>query len=322
MDRNALLENLYLIQQGLQAITDAKAKQIKLIRSKRKAKLIQAQEFDAGTKKISEKLLKSSFYVVVYTAISQIIFFLFYLIFGQTALWSNLIWLLVIAAVLIWMIQKRMRQHSEKWLDGGIVIAEFVLLLASYAFFQAPVFGVILSVISIVLAFFVGRKFYPQWVEFINSLIRQSNDENYQKYQDTVARNQQLDASYNQQVAIIEQNTQDVLAVGQGWFPKDYYTPHAVAYFISSLENFKADSVKEMVQLYDDYCYKQEMKSQQELQMQMMRDFQDAHLQNQEEMIAQLQYSNVLQEHQIAATWAQVAATDNLANRVAVRRYY
>ena len=74
------------------------------------------------------------------------------------------------------------------------------------------------------------------------------------------------------------------------WYPKNYYSLNAVNYFISAVENFRADSVKEMVNLFEaakehEILIKAQTEINNSLKQQTL---------NQEKINKQLQYANVL----------------------------
>lgn len=47
--------------------------------------------------------------------------------------------------------------------------------------------------------------------------------------------------------------------IGSGWYPKSYYNLYAVGCFIQYIENYQADTVKEMVNLFEDSEHKRKM---------------------------------------------------------------
>lgn len=67
----------------------------------------------------------------------------------------------------------------------------------------------------------------------------------------------------------------ELIGLTSSWYPKDYYSMYAVDCFLSLVENFRADTVKEMVNLFETDQYRQNMlQKQQELQglLQQTRD--------------------------------------------------
>lgn len=110
-----------------------------------------------------------------------------------------------------------------------------------------------------------------------------------------------------------------VKANTEAWFPPDYYSLAAVEFFINALRNYKAETIKELVLLFDDHMYKEKMFSSQKKlleyqksiyqvgqeQLQMQRDQlisslrsevrQIKSLKNQQEISSLLQASNMLQ---------------------------
>lgn len=52
---------------------------------------------------------------------------------------------------------------------------------------------------------------------------------------------------------------EELVAQTQDWFPPDYYSLVAVGFFIDAVRNYKAETVKELVLLFDEHEYKEKM---------------------------------------------------------------
>ncbi|WP_049481865.1 hypothetical protein [Streptococcus constellatus] len=315
-DKTQLLNNLYIIRQGLTYIYEKGIALNNLENASRKAILIQeelADSFGDGSKPVSERLLKWSFYAVLMGALGNIAKFLFLGLWGEGNI-SELFWYLVASAVLVFLIQKKMRQHEGAWIGIGIFISIFIVLTTplniigiavksfmSIDILAAIVFG-IMSVVVVTVSLILGNIFYPKWVSFINQLIDEENrkrieenDMRVEEYRRQVERNKEIMQEKEQCELERSQTAQALSVFGQGWYPKDYYFMDAVDFFIASLENFKADNIKELVNLYDDTQYKA---TQLAYQAEMFQLQQEQYI-NSKRMVELLRYNNYMQAVQM-----------------------
>lgn len=315
-DKTQLLNNLYIIRQGLTYIYENGIALNNLENASRKAILIQeelADSFGDGSKPVSERLLKWSFYAVLMGALGNIAKFLFLGLWGEGNI-SELFWYLVASAVLVFLIQKKMRQHEGAWIGIGIFISIFIVLTTplniigiavksfmSIDILAAIVFG-IMSVVVVTVSLILGNIFYPKWVSFINQLIDEENrkrieenDMRVEEYRRQVERNKEIMQEKEQCELERSQTAQALSVFGQGWYPKDYYFIDAVDFFIASLENFKADNIKELVNLYDDTQYKA---TQLAYQAEMFQLQQEQYI-NSKRMVELLRYNNYMQAVQM-----------------------
>lgn len=63
--------------------------------------------------------------------------------------------------------------------------------------------------------------------------------------------------------------------IGAGWYPRDYYNLYAIGCFIQYIENYKADTVKEMVNLFEDSEHKRRMEQYQQESLNNQRAMQN-----------------------------------------------
>ena len=315
-DKTQLLNNLYIIRQGLTYIYEKGIALNNLENASRKAILIQeelADSFGDGSKPVSERLLKWSFYAVLMGALGNIAKFLFLGLWGEGNI-IELFWYLVASAVLVFLIQKKMRQHEGAWIGIGIFISIFIVLTTplniigiavksfmSIDILAAIVFG-LMSVVVVTVSLILGNIFYPKWVSFINQLIDEENrkrieenDMRVEEYRRQVERNKEIMQEKEQCELERSQTAQALSVFGQGWYPKDYYFMDAVDFFIASLENFKADNIKELVNLYDDTQYKA---TQLAYQAEMFQLQQEQYI-NSKRMVELLRYNNYMQAVQM-----------------------
>lgn len=113
----------------------------------------------------------------------------------------------------------------------------------------------------------IGQKNHEILME--NIQIAQENDRRMERYESRVQ------AWEEEQRRRIRSLTEELLGLTASWYPRDYYSMYAVDCFLSLVENFRADTVKEMVNLFETDQYRKNMlEKQQELQslLQQTRD--------------------------------------------------
>ncbi|MDY4023305.1 MAG: hypothetical protein SPF57_04450 [Streptococcus orisratti] len=293
MDRTETLNKLYDISDGIQKIVDCQTRQVSLVNEMREAKLEQVEEYDDSN--ISHNFLRFVFFAitlgVVYELITGILFR------GLNLLLSDIVIMGICFAIISYLLYKSMHTKNNKRLLLVSIIFVFIFMYWPISFLLsgnslAPIF----IIISAIIAWFVSKKYLNFWVKLVNGEIRNQNASSKQAYDEAVSHNNQLQQLYNQESSSINQYVSEVTTIGQGWYPKDYYTLHAVKYFIHCLENYKADTVKEMVQLYDTYIDRQQRHAYE----QEMVSLQEEQIINQERMVDLLEYANALRRTQIA----------------------
>lgn len=138
------------------------------------------------------------------------------------------------------------------------------------------------------------------------------NEQHLRDYQAVVAENQRLDLAYQQEGQLMEKFRDQALAIGQGWYPKDYYALDAVEYLIHAFDNFKADSIKEAINLYDTHLDRAARRA---FEMEML-ELEKEQIINQERMIRLQEHANILRARQIAETQEAAAASRAVANEL------
>ncbi len=100
-------------------------------------------------------------------------------------------------------------------------------------------------------------------------------------------------ALYDQYLALQKELT----AKAPQWFPPDYYSMEAVEFFVAAVRNSRADSVKEMVNLFESTAQHKEMIAYQQLQTQKLDqliDGQQELIAGQKEINRQLRFANMM----------------------------
>lgn len=315
--REELLERLFTMQQGLEFIYQKSIQLTDLENARRKAVLIQEELVDSfgdGTKPVSERLLRWSFYAVLMGAFGNLAKFLFLGIWGEGN-FNELFWYIGASLALIFLLQKKMRQHKESWIGIGIFVLLFVVLttpinmvgitlraIFSFDIITSVVYGALTAVV-LSISFWLGNCLLPQWEKIINSLIDKENRERIEKngmrkaeYERQIQRNYEIKLEKEQCELEISQAVQYLYAYGNGWYPRDYYYMDAVDSFINYLENMRAESIKELVNLYEDTIHKNEMLACQEEMLRLQRE----QFINNQKMVELLRYNNAIQAVQVA----------------------
>lgn len=127
-----------------------------------------------------------------------------------------------------------------------------------------------------------------------NVQIRQINAELAQQYC-------QLEAEINREQAELWKKT-------GGWYPKNYYNKFAIDWFVQAVENYRCDTVKELVREYETSEYQRQMLEGQDRLYAMVESGFNEVIYNQEIMQQQLRFANVLSAMNIAATLSATSA--------------
>ncbi|MGN0485249.1 MAG: hypothetical protein ACI4HI_17050 [Lachnospiraceae bacterium] len=128
--------------------------------------------------------------------------------------------------------------------------------------------------------------------------------------------NQKIDATLLELAKVQEEYAKNCAS----WFPKNYCCVAAVDSFIYNIENYRADNLKEAVNLYEEELHRRRMEDSQK----KILDSQNAMLNNQRQMIDQQNYANILAQSSLNAqrdTNAQLADLRNRVNNARVDVY-
>ena len=188
-EKSVLLENLYNLHRGIDYIYQKQNYKMKLENDRRKAKQIQAQLqnlLESNSSNKIEKMLRQSFYVVLFGALGNLAKFLLMFWFGDGNL-LELVMYLAATAILIFYLQKKIRRKTEKWLNiwTGIILVMLlaaplriiffaIIGLISFNLFEGIFFSII-ALGMLYLTSILGKIWYPKWVDFINTLIDDDN---------------------------------------------------------------------------------------------------------------------------------------------------
>ena len=165
---------------------------------------------------------------------------------------------------------------------AAVVCGLMNIYLLTFAVRNLSLLSVILSVVFVALVILGVRAINKSRAQE-NERIAQHNEEVNQMYQQTIREIATLQASMKKNYG--------------SWYPKDYFCLDAVKFFISAVENFRADSIKEAINLYESSEHQRRMEAAQGQLIsgqQQMLDSQDKIIAGQKIMVSHLDYANVL----------------------------
>lgn len=152
--------------------------------------------------------------------------------------------------------------------------------------------------ISIVISIFVTSflvKKYNNKIDMHNSYRHAYNTElaqkDYEYNQRVKERNVEIDAERSRLSNEISNLTDELQAQTAAWYPEDYYTVECVKYFIQTMRNHEADTIKELVKIYKEDKYREDsLNSLSEISSQIEQS-----IMNQQRIAKLLVISNVIQ---------------------------
>ena len=252
--REEIVSKLELIRENILGFIQARSRQVFLVNQMRTAKLIQQEEYQDDT--ISHKSLKVAFSVMVFSSIAILLGDLLYVILlgAVNRLISDLIFEVLFLSGFLFLLYRRMNGSKDKWIYPATLIMGGILLVFPLRLLLTPnPITLILLGISVVATYFIIQNKLELMIAFVNKGIRSKNEQHLRDYQAVVSENQRLELAYQQEGRLMENFRNQAVAIGQGWYPKDYYALDAVNYLIHAFNNFKADNIKEAINLYDTY---------------------------------------------------------------------
>ena len=296
--REQLLDGLYYVHQMLGKMQQVMSEYIRLERA------FTAKLKYAGLKQHTEEIktdtIKDKSMLLMITVSITIAVFYFLLSFLLGADGSSAILYLIPAAIAIFA-KKKPKLKIAAIIFQVLMILWFIQILIKSA---PPVMAVVILVILVGVV--VGEVFFIKNYNsrYVTSKNRAADKHNQAVIAATDARNAEIE-QYNKVVAakrteLYDQYAQlrdELLGNTSHWFPADYYNMVAVEHFIDSVRNFKASTVKEMVNLFDTSQYRAEVLAYQREQSQKMdviiQQNEDIKL-NQEEQKKLMRASNML----------------------------
>lgn len=284
--REELLQGLYYVREQINQIFNVYEQQRKLVASYRTK---QAHISTAGTKNHSKLILTI---LLVAGLCSYCLVCLRTLRFDRIATCA-------IALIIIYA-----KKDEKSKIKTVAYIAVIVLVIEQWL-------GIILGGywldLGIIIFFAIGALIAILWfVKFKNKKIDQHNIE-------VDYSNEYVVLLYNDTVQQLKTYKDDLYKHTSMWYPRAYYTQDAIAFFIDAVENYRADTVKELVNLYETSEHYRRMEA---YQQELVRG-QYAILENQERLLAgqqqalrELRYANALNMANFAMNAKAVDAID------------
>ena len=311
--REEIISKLGLIRENILGFIQARSRQVALVNQMRTAKLIQQEEYSDNT--LSHKSFKIAFSVMVFSSVAILLGNLLYvLLFGAVnRLFSDLFFEILFISGFLFLLYRRMKGSKDSWIYPAMLIMGGILLVFPLRLLLTPnPITIILLGLSVVATYFIIQNKLDLMIALANKTIRSENEQHLRDYQAVVAENQRLDLAYQQEGQLMERFRDQALAIGQGWYPKDYYALDAVEYLIHAFDNFKADSIKEAINLYDTHLDRAARRA---FEMEML-ELEKEQIINQERMIRLQEHANILRARQIAETQEAAASSRAVANEL------
>ena len=316
--REEIVSKLELIRENILGFIQARSRQVTLVNQMRTAKLIQQDEYNDNT--LSHKSLKLASSIMVFSSISILLGDLLYVILlgAVNRLIGDIIFEVLFLSGFLFLLFRRMKGSKDSWIYPATLIMGGILLVFPLRLLLTPnPITLILLGVSIVATYFIIQNKLELMIAFVNKGIRNKNEQHLRDYQAVVAENQRLELAYQQEGRLMENFRNQAVAIGQGWYPKDYYALDAVNYLIHAFNNFKADNIKEAINLYDTYLDREARRA---FEAEMI-ELEKEQIINQERMIKLQEHANILSARQIAETQEAAAASRAVASELENIRY-
>ena len=316
--REDIVSKLELIRENILGFIQARSRQVTLVNQMRTAKLIQQDEYNDNT--LSHKSLKLAFSIMVFSSISILLGDLLYVILlgAVNRLIGDIIFEVLFLSGFLFLLFRRMKGSKDSWIYPATLIMGGILLVFPLRLLLTPnPITLILLGVSIVATYFIIQNKLELMIAFVNKGIRNKNEQHLRDYQAVDAENQRLELAYQQEGRLMENFRNQAVAIGQGWYPKDYYALDAVNYLIHSFNNFKADNIKEAINLYDTYLDREARRA---FEAEMI-ELEKEQIINQERMIKLQEHANILSARQIAETQEAAGASRAVASELENIRY-
>lgn len=316
--REEIVSKLELIRENILGFIQARSRQVTLVNQMRTAKLIHQDEYNDNT--FSHKSLKLAFSIMVFSSIAILLGDLLYVILlgAVNRLIGDIIFEVLFLSGFLFLLYRRIKGSKDSWIYPATLIMGGILLVFPLRLLLTPnPITLIILGMSIIATYFIIQNKLELMISFVNKGIRSKNEQHLRDYQAVVSENQRLELAYQQEGRLMENFRNQAVAIGQGWYPKDYYALDAVNYLIHAFNNFKADSIKEAINLYDTYLDREARRA---FEAEMI-ELEKEQIINQERMIKLQEHANILRARQIAETQEAAAASRAVASELENIRY-
>lgn len=296
--REELLQGLYYVRNQINQIFNIYEQQRRIVASYRSKK---SNISTAGVKNQSKIILG----IILVTEVCM--FLLSALISG------NYISLEILLIPIVIIYVKRDEKSKAKTVAYGILALYTVSYLCFVILYKSYVNIILIVVFATVatVAILATVKAKNQKIDEYNTEV----DEN----------NAHLQMQYSQTVQQLERLKKELFNKTSTWYPREYYTQDAVNFFVSAVENYRADTVKEVVNLYEKSEHYRRMEAGQNAMMQnqqRMLEAQERMLAGQQAELQQLKFANALNIANFVMNMRAVDSIDrNTAAINSLKRY-
>lgn len=233
----------------------------------------------------------------------------------------------LIISLIIWnslrLKKKKNTFSSSSFIRSSVIVALFAVANVATAGNTSitPQVIVVVYALTVGIGYFAADRLYKKEL----SQAQAEANEVYQRNENEIARanvqisarnakiEQEIQALREQQEKIVYEMKDlewEMLEESESWYPRDYYSLEAVTHFISILQNHKADTVKEMVNVYDEEGFRAAaLLNQQEVNA----AFEQA-LDNQEKLVELQEHANFLQTVQTVSTLVTEMHVNDIAH--------
>lgn len=181
-----------------------------------------------------------------------------------------------VAAIII-VVNKNKKSKAK---NIAIFFIALSLLTTLWAVIESMSIGIML-ILLVLLAIIVSIEWF-----FITAKNKSVAEYNKKVEANNQAVQAQRDALYSQYQALLKEMTSN----SSSWFPPDYYNIEAVNFFVSVVKNYRAETVKDMVNLFEESTYHKQMLAYQQHQSQQINQL----IAGQQEITGQLRYANMI----------------------------
>lgn len=267
--REQLLDGLYYVHRMMERMQGVMTQYFRLEREF--TEKLQYAGLKQHTAEIKTNTVKSkSKLLVIAISITIAVFYLLLSLLFHADANSALLYL-VPAAIMIFANKKPKLKIAATIFEILMIVWFIQILFQSAPPLMAAIVLVLLAVVVVAEVLFI--KNYNQ--HYVTSKNREADKHNKAIIAATDAKNAEIE-QYNRLVSKRRNELYDkyadlrdeLLANTCQWFPPDYYSMVAVEHFINSVRNHKASTVKEMVALFDESQYRDEMLAYQRKQSQ------------------------------------------------------
>lgn len=284
MTRNELINDLVCVRSQIQKIINVTEQQVNIVANFRQT---QATIETKGVKNGAMLFLAAVMVILVY-------------LLGS---WNGWMTALIFCGCIAFLYFMRYKETKLKILAVlYIAFYVFAFLELIWSSIKLGNYGVLLVLLFLIALSILG---------FL-AIIKVKNMDTQRKNAQIRKHNSVVQVDYDKTVQQLSVLKRDLRTFGEGWYPPKYYSLDAVNFFIDALTNFEANSLSEAVKLYvQTQQFNQLMQSQKTLiqlgQQQVV---------NQEAMLRELKFANVLNVQNLALQFSTVSAIN--ANTAAV----